>query len=954
MCLNGQASDYSLRVWRTQDGLPQNRIQAISQTSDGYLWIGTPAGLARFDGIRFAIFDSSNTPAFHDDSILSLYVGRDDTLWIGTEGGGLVEYRGGAFKSYGAKEGLSNGFVRTLLEDKQGNLWIGTDRGFFARPAAGTAIQRLDGSGGLPVISIIGIQQDKQGRVWAASNHGPMLASGFQLKRFGQADIPNGLGRGLFAAADGTLWFTNRDDFWRMSDGVPARKVTTAKSPAMAVQQSHDGTIWVGTLGNGLFQLADGGTALRPAPVPALPDLSVLSIFEDRDRSIWVGTRDGLVRVTRTSIRTVAARDGLSSDNVSTVFEDRDGSIWIGTITSPMSRLGESAVKAVPTPSGFRARLAYRDRKGELWLGSSVVGLARIGQTGSATTYSTREGLRNNSVRQILEDRQGQLWIALGSGLSRWDGSRFHNYYIEDGLAYGSVRALLELRNGELLVGTDAGVNRIRGTQFVADKTLDGFKGVKVWSMLEDPGNGVWFGARGNGLYRLKDGVLRHLTAREGLPGNNVYQLIDDRQGNLWMSGSFGVASIPWDQVNRVADGQAEGFTVSTYGVAEGLESTEMNGGIQPAGIRTASGDIWFASVKGAVRIKPGLPRAERHSRILIEELRADDEVMPLTGEISVPAGRRKIEIAFTACDLLAANQAHFRYKLENFDSGWTHESQSRTAVYTNLPPGSYRFRVAALHANVPEASLTIRMHPHFFQTGWFLALCALGAAVSGWATFRFYARQTRARFAVLLAERTRLAREMHDTVIQGCVGVSALLEAAATSQSANNKVPDLVDMARKQIRLTLDEARQAVWDLRHSDLDSDLATSLRDFAGRFSMESAVPIGLEVSGTQPQMDGRAERNLLLVAREAIRNALSHGSPARIDLRLKFAPEDVCLEVSDDGIGFDPAPAQQSGHYGIMGMRERVEQLGGSLEIRSEPGRGTCLLARMPIQARATQ
>lgn len=332
-----------------------------------------------------------------------------------------------------------------------------------------------------------------------------------------------------------------------------------------------------------------------------------------------------------------------------------------------------------------------------------------------------------------------------------------------------------------------------------------------------------------------------------------------------------------------------------------------------------------------------------------------DDRPIPLSGAVVIPPGRGKLEIRYTACSLRSPERVGFNFKLEGFDQEWTAAGTRRAAYYTNLPPGRYRFRVAASDVAAPwyvsEASLAFWWEPRFFETSWFYGLCALLAGACGWTVFLLYARLTKARYAALLVERTRLAREMHDTVIQGCVGVSTLLEAASSSrQPTADKMKDLLDQARIQLRLTLDEARQAVWDLRHASLGSGVARTLCNFARQLSLEKGIPVQTEIVGRAATLDDRTDRHLLLVVREAIRNAVTHGDPHQIGIRLCFELDEVRLEVIDDGRGFEPTAEGigENGHYGIVGMRERIEQLGGSFQLRSRPGQGTRVVARVPL------
>jgi signal transduction histidine kinase len=342
-----------------------------------------------------------------------------------------------------------------------------------------------------------------------------------------------------------------------------------------------------------------------------------------------------------------------------------------------------------------------------------------------------------------------------------------------------------------------------------------------------------------------------------------------------------------------------------------------------------------------------------------VESVIADDKPLPVSSEIVIPPGRGKLEIDYTSPDLLSPDRVTFRYRLENFDEAWTPSPRGRAAYYTNLPPGRYRFHVVARDGARPdrisEAILPIVWQPYFYETYWFYAALALVAGLSIRAVFGFYARQTKARYALVLAERTRLAREMHDTVIQGCVGVSTLLEAARSMPpSAQNRTTPLLERAAAQIRLTVNEAREAVWDLRHSDSmqnepPTDVVETLRSFASQVEAAEGIPVHAEIEGIPASLGNTADRNLLLVAREAIRNAVSHARPGAISVKLRFDPKEVRLEVADNGTGFNPDQSRDNGHYGIIGMRERVEQSGGAFNVTSSPGAGTHVTARMPLR-----
>jgi two-component sensor histidine kinase len=353
--------------------------------------------------------------------------------------------------------------------------------------------------------------------------------------------------------------------------------------------------------------------------------------------------------------------------------------------------------------------------------------------------------------------------------------------------------------------------------------------------------------------------------------------------------------------------------------------------------------------VKGAVKIDPAQSGFVAAPAVLIESLKRDGNTQALGSDIVIPAGRGKLEIDYTSCALRSPDRVTFRYKLEGFDNDWISAPKRRSAVYANLPPGRYRFRVFARDGAFPEslseASLPFRWLPFFWETLWFRISAAIVLGLLIWISFFLYSRQTRARYSLVLAERTRLAREMHDTVLQGCVGVSTLLEAASMIPQSQS---ELIQHARSQIRLTIDEAREALWDLRNPALDRDFTGLLRSFAQGISKASGIPVRAEITGEPATVDEHVVRSLLLVAREAIRNAVAHAAPAQVIVKLDFKPGAVTLEVSDDGHGFVPESAERDGHYGILGMRERAEQLGGTFHVESAPGHGTTVRAVVPL------
>ncbi len=542
--------------------------------------------------------------------------------------------------------------------------------------------------------------------------------------------------------------------------------------------------------------------------------------------------------------------------------------------------------------------------------------------------------------------------------MSRWNGSGFSNYYLEDGLSYPSTRCLAIDSNGDILVGTDAGLNRIHNGRIVADVAFAPLRQEKIWTIYVD-GDRLWLGTRGGGLALLRNGRLTRFTMRDGLISDSIYQILDDRRGRLWMSGPSGVASVSRDELERFADGRLAAIHAVAYGKADGMESSQMYAGVRPVGCRRASGELWFPSVKGAVRIDPERIPQRPGAPVLIDRVLMGDTVlhMPSNGaDVVIPPGRGKLEIDFTAPDLIGPQRAGFSYKLEGFDEAWVPVTRSRTAHYSNLPPGHYRFRVIATDAAAPtahsEAAVSLYWQPAFHQTLWFYAICTAAILALAWSGMWFYTRQTRSTFALRLAERTRVAREMHHTVIQGCVGISTLLEAAARTRRFDaEEAASLLDAARAQAKSTLEEARQAVWDLRHYEEGVSAIDRLLALAEKLGAENGIRIEAAAAGERPVLDPGVDRALLLAGREALRNAVRHAGAASIRIAARCENRRLALEIIDDGAGFDPDRIHDDVHFGIEGMRERIEQAGGAFEIQSRRGAGTKVRMTAPLGAR---
>lgn len=957
LALNEPAITYTSRTWQMQDGLPEQTVQAFAQTKDRYLWIGTTGGLLRFDGARLVLFDRDNTSAFTENNIFGLTVTRDDVLWIATEGGGLIRYKNGVFRSFSGKDGLSNDFVRTVYQDGKGQIWIGTDNGLYR--FMGERIERVDNSDGMPSIAVHAIHEDNQGRLWAGGSKLICInGSTNQEYRLAEEGSQNRV-KSITQTRDGTMWVGTIGGLYSMSAGSNSfQRVKETSGTVRFLRETSDGTLWIGTIGHGIYKYRNHIFSQITAP-NNLPSNTALNLFEDVENNIWIGTQAGMLRLSKTPVQTVALPDAGDYD-AETVYQDHNGDLWVAAANLFRFHDGRAAQVRIPGISGVRVRNVFRDSEGALWIGTEGRGVFR--QDGAKLVHSTtKDGLVNNFVRVFLQGHDGSVWIATDEGVSRWRSGAFTNFQMRDGLCYFSTRALWEDSNSDLWIGTDRGVSHLHEGNFVKDPVTDALKNEKIWAIREDSDGGLWFGTRTGGLYRWRFGKLIHYTTAQGLASNSIYELLEDRKGNFWISGPNGISVISRRELDNIAENLSHPISLTLYGISDGLETTQLYGAEKPGGVVTSQGDVWFASNRGPVRVSLDHAQPSGPAPVVIDHVLADGLEGPDPRKISLAPDNAKIEIHYSVIQLRSQERVRFRYMLDGFDKSWTDASSRRVAYYTNLPPGNYQFRVAAFEMSNPqqiaETAVEIIQRPHFYRTAWFLGCCLLLIAAVAWGGYKFRMRQVHSRFQAVLSERGRLAREMHDTLIQGCAGVSALLEAhSSLDDSEPAAKDDLLSCVRTQLRTTINEAREAVWDLRHADGSATaIGPILGNMTQQVSHEFGVPVQYRVSGRPFALDQSTAHELLMVVREALHNAIRHGQPTKVHVDIGFESKEFRVQVQDDGCGFDPAAASSSpnGHYGLIGMQERVKRLGGKLILNSSPGTGTELTMFVPRKASAT-
>ncbi len=715
--------------WQAGQGLPLNVVLSIAQTADGYIWLGTEEGLARFDGIRFVNFDRQNS-GLSDNFTEALLVDHRGTLWAGTQGG-LNRLDGEKFFVYDSRAGLPHYAVKSLFEDSQGDLWIGTDGGGLIRMKNGR-FSVFDKSKGLIDNSVFSITEDRNGYIWAGTHNGLSRLS--PTGRFISFDTKNGLKsnyvRVVRADRQGTVWVGTKDGLSRISpagvsnftvkDGLKSNEI-------YSIIEDRAGTIWIGTETGGLSRFANGKMTSYIDDVGILGK-NIWSIFEDHEGNLWVGTAGhGLVCLKQGLFTTLTTKDGLSSKTILPVLEDSSGNLWMGSDQGLIEKTG-NRVALFTQKQGLPDNLVLsltQDQSGAIWIGTRH-GLAQL--RGDKIVRSPIGGqLPSDFIFCTYTDRAGNVWIGTRMGLSRFDGQKVVTFTTKDGLSNNLVLCIKEDRSGAIWIGTSGGgLNRFQNGKFRVYTTQNGLSSNIVFSIHSDSDGVLWL-ATNNGLSRLKNGKVTSFAASEQVYNGATFNILEDSQEHLWLSTNRGVYRLSKRELDRLAADHTSAINVSYYDTADGMGSRECNGGFQPAGWKGKDGRLYLPTTGGLVYVDPDfLAQKSVWPKAVLERVSIDDRPYSSSKPISIPPGKGRLEFQFTAPSFAAPGKLRFRYMLEGFDKDWVQAGDRRTAFYTNIPHGSYRFHIQVgdndgWKSKLSTAAITLR--PHFYETTAFYVL---------------------------------------------------------------------------------------------------------------------------------------------------------------------------------------------------------------------------------------
>jgi signal transduction histidine kinase/ligand-binding sensor domain-containing protein len=953
-------SNYGRQTWVMENGLPQNTVQALLQTKSGFVWLGTEVGLIRFDGTSFATFDKSSTPALPGNDVRCMAETKSGALWIGTSEG-LARWQDGKIVVFTTANGLAANGIRALVEDNHEELWAWTDAGlsvlagdrFIGIPEGegqprGTVTSLTGSGGGVWVGTTTGVYYR-----WKGSWNGPMLAAAFPNE--GVEHLAVRPGGALAAASKNAVVFEH-------VNGVIERLTAGKELPGSRIQAIYgdkQGSVWIGT-NRGLVRWADAKVQQFPVN-DSLATESILSVMEDAEGDLWVGTETGGLHILRDQrFHLMGARDGLSSDDTTTVVEDVSRTLWVGTAANGLNAVKPGGgVKTYTVKDGLLSDVILSlaaGQHGELWVGTPD-GLNRI-EAGRVEAFTSADGLPDDFIRSLLVDEDGSLWVGTRRGLAHWSGklgAPVATFTTANGLGSDLVGALARDRRGNLWVATLGGLARLHGASVTNYTTKDGLSSNVVTALMPRNNGTMVIGTQDHG-WNLWDAAGRISAVKyAALERTGVHAILDDGGDHLWFATSDGIGRCDVD----LTGGCWHWIGFST---ADGLRSQETATNSHPSAWRGIDGRLWFATPKGLVEVADPshFPVNSIPPPVALERFAVDDVAINLTGlPVKVQAGHVHFEFDYAGMSFTAPLKVRYRYKLEGFDKDWTEAGTRRVAYYTAIPPGHYTFKVQAANNdgvwNEGGAALVFELKPAFYQSLWFYVLMTLLAAGLVVAATRLVERRKMLRaereFDAVLGERNRIAREIHDTLAQGYVGVSVQLEVLSELLRKNRTEAAVkqLDQTRTQVRDGLAEARQSIWALRSQDAgEKTLPVRLRRLA-----ENAALGGLEtqfnVFGAYRPLNPDTEQELLRIAQEAIQNVQRHAGAKCLTAQIEYLPGAVALEIRDDGRGFDAADAaEREGHYGLTGMKERAAIFGGTLEIISGAGRGTTIRVRTAL------
>ena len=980
-----EISQYAHTAWKARDGFPGGAVRAITQTPDGFLWLGTLNGLYRFDGVSAVPWRPPSAQTRPGTlSVYSLLAAGDGALWIGSSHG-LMRWKDGALVEYETPPGAQ---FWSLAEDREGRVWAGST---FPAPGRVCLVQQplqCSDAGGKLGPSVAELFQDSKGNLWAGVREGVVRWKPDLPRLFPLPPQLNGY-RG-FVEEDGELLLGLPEGLVRFVEGkttvVHPSPPLVRPLPASVALRDRDGGLWMGTYGRGLVHFHDGRSETF-TQADGLSGNSVVELFEDREGNVWVGTPNGLDRFRDVAVPAYSMAQGLSNDLVSAVLAARDGSVWIGTYDglNHWDRGQVTIYRAERRPtrtgareivaSGFpeRSHAMFQDTVGRIWLsGWHPAGYLENGRF-VAIPGVPRDP--DNFVGAIVEDDRGDIWLVTHDALVHLRNRQVLEHipwstFRPDGQAASA--AAIDREGDGLWLGFLAGsvVRVVDGRVQATYAAANGLGTGRVHHLRVEADGTVWAATQG-GLSRISNGQVVTLGAQDGLPCNEVLWSIEDDVGSVWLFMSCGLVRVAragldaWTASIGKEATQRQAVPFTLFGNADGIRLTSNIAAYAPQVTKAPDGRIWFSTIDAVSILDPRQLRDNPLAPpVHIEQVTADRKSYGASSGVLLPPRVRDLQISYTALSLVTPERNQFRVRLEGRDPDWQDVGTRREVFYNDLPPGAYRFRVIASNNsgvwNEAGAVLDFSIAPAYYQTTWFRTLIVLIVATILWSTYRYRLRQVAHAFNIRLDERvnerTRIARELHDTLLQSFQGLMLRFQSARDLLPAQPaKAVEALDGALDRADQAIAEGRDAIQNLRSSTVVSnELALAITTLAqelnnGHDGEQGSARFRMSVEGSPRDLHPIVRDDIHRIAREALRNAFSHAQANLIEAEVTYGPRELRLRIRDDGKGIDSEQLNTGRvrHWGLAGMRERSVQIGAQLNLWSEVGAGTEVELRIP-------
>ena len=977
------APNYFTRTWHVEEGLPQNKVTAVVQTHDGYLWVGTYNGLARFDGVRFTAFDENNTPELHSRRVTSLFEAVDGTLWICTENGDVSQYKDGRFASVPVRANWSDRKIYDVTADDAGDIWLLSEAGELARVRDGKVLSPPSGV----VAKIVSLVCGPDGKVWVdCEGRVSLLKHGhLQPVEFGTtAPEPYPYIQGIAASRDGGLWVASNSTIRKWKDGRWVADLGAAPwgwNIVAKFMETSTGVLAGGTTSDGLWLFFPDQTNtpyLHFDHTNGLPSDWVISLWEDRENNLWCGTSAGLVAIRPNNLETISPPDKWKSCPVLSVLPAPDGALWIGTEGAGLYRLQNGDWTNFDSTRGVNNYYVWSlaaDGAGKIWAGTWGGGL--FAQTDNAFDYAPGLEKFHPPIPALLFLSDG-LWIGTTTGPLRYQNGELERFNKIASEPFGDVRAIAQDKSGALWFGTAGGglVRRENG-HFRRFKKSDGLSSDFIECLHFADDGTLWIGTFGNGLNRFKNGKFSVVNGEQGLPNGVIGHIEADGLGFFWMSSYSGILRASETDLNRCADGEIAEVPFLVYGINDGLPTLACSEGLQSAGCKTADGRLWFPTAKGLIAVDPASVKINPlPPPVRIEEMRVDGKKFTdgnSSGPLKIPPGRHRIEFAYAGLSYVAPEKVLFKCRLNNLDTDWENVGAKRVVTYNYVPPGNYSFQVVACNNdgvwNETGAGLAFVVLPYFWQTTWFHVLGGLATALTTGGVVWFDTRRRMRRKLEraehqrdIERERSRIAQDIHDDLGAQLTRLS-MISTSARSKLAN---PEIAVAGLEKVYNTVHELTRSVDEIvwavnpRHDTLEG-LVAYLEKFAQDWLAMAGFRCRLDLPFQLPgwHLTPEVRHNVFLAFKEALHNAVKHSGASEVLIRLAVKENSFELAISDDGRGFavddkmkNPSAVRGravSGN-GLENMKRRLATIGGSCEIQSVPGAGTQVFFFLQLKA----